>query len=58
MLPTYQLTELDRTRLAIPIAEKRIKTIKKRHDKEPCIEGLKIDDNNEEMDMMSEGSEE
>ena len=32
---TYHLAELDGTRMAIPVAGKRIKAFKKRHDDEP-----------------------
>ena len=32
---TYHLAELDGTRMAIPVAGKRIKAFKKRHDVEP-----------------------
>ena len=32
---TYHLAELDGTRMAIPVAGKRIKAFKKRHDEEP-----------------------
>ena len=32
---TYHLAELDGTRMTIPVARKRIKAFKKRHDDEP-----------------------
>ena len=34
---TYHLAELDGTRMAIPVAGKRIKAFKKRHDGEPDL---------------------
>ena len=41
--------ELDGTRLAIPIAGKRIKTFKKQKDEEPYIEDIKIDNNDDRI---------
>ena len=32
---TYHLAELDGTRMAVPVAGKRIKAFKKQHDNEP-----------------------
>ena len=37
---TYLLTELDVTKTAIPIARKRVKIFKKRHDNEPNLDDL------------------
>ena len=37
---TYHLAELDGTRMAIPVAGKRIKAFKKRHDGEPELRGM------------------
>ena len=34
---TYHLAELDGTRMAVPVAGKRIKAFKKRHDGEPDL---------------------
>ena len=41
---TYHLAELDDTRMAIPVAGKRIKAFKKRHDGEPELGGMDNDD--------------
>ena len=35
---TYHLTELNGTRIGVPIARKRIKAFKKRHEEEPDLE--------------------
>ena len=35
---TYHLAELDGTKLAVPIAGKRVKIFKKRHDNEPNLD--------------------
>ena len=37
---TYHLTELDGSRLAIPIAGKRVKIVKKQQDKNPDLDDL------------------
>ena len=37
---TYHLAELDGTRIAVPVAGKRIKAFKKRHEDEPDPEGV------------------
>jgi hypothetical protein len=34
---TYHLAELDGTRIAVPVAGKRVKAFKKRHDNEPDL---------------------
>jgi hypothetical protein len=45
----YHLAELDGTRIAVPVAGKRIKAFKKRHDDEPDLEsGDDADDTNGE----------
>ena len=41
---TYHLAELDDTRMVIPVALKRIKAFKKRHDGEPDVVDLDSDD--------------
>ena len=41
---TYDLAELDGTRMAMPIAGKRIKAFKKRHKHEPDLRGMDSDD--------------
>ena len=40
---TYHLAELDGTRMAVPVAGKRIKAFKKRHKDEPDLEGVESD---------------
>ena len=47
---TYHLAELDGTRVAIPVAEKRIKAFKKRHDGEPELGGMDSDDEQPEAE--------
>ena len=44
---TYHLVELDGTRMAVPVAGKRIKAFKKRHEDEPDPEGM--DDGNDRI---------
>ena len=44
---TYNLAELDGTRLVVPIAGKRVKIFKKQYDNEPNVDDL-IDDENEQ----------
>jgi hypothetical protein len=41
---TYHLAELDRTRIAVPVAGKRVKAFKKRHDSEPGLGSGESDD--------------
>ena len=41
---TYHLAELDGTRVAVPVAGKRIKAFKKRHEDEPDLESMGSDD--------------
>ena len=41
---TYHLAELDGTRMAIPVAGKRVKAFKKRHECEPDLGGMDNDD--------------
>ena len=41
---TYHLAELDGTRMVIPVAGKRIKAFKKRHDGEPDLGDMGSDD--------------
>ena len=45
---TYHLAELDGTRLAVPIAGKRIKAFRKRNEEEPDPESDDADDDGEE----------
>ena len=40
---TYHLAELDGTRMAVPVAGKRIKAFKKRHEAEPDPDDLDSD---------------
>ena len=47
---TYHLTELDSTRMAIPVGGKRIKVFKKRHDGEPELGGIDSDDEQPEAE--------
>jgi hypothetical protein len=42
---TYHLAELDGMRITVPVAGKRVKAFKKRHDDEPDL-GIGGDDNN------------
>ena len=42
---TYNLAELDGTRLAVPIAGKMVQTVKKRYDEEPNLDDLEYDEN-------------
>ena len=41
---TYHLAELDGTRMAVPVAGKRIKAFKKRHEDEPDPDDLDSED--------------
>ena len=47
---TYHLAELDGTRMAIPVAEKRVKAFKKRHEHEPDLGGMDSDDEQPEAE--------
>ena len=49
---TYHLAELDGTRMAIPVAGKRIKAFKKRHDDEP--DPVDLDNNDERSETEEE----
>ena len=51
---TYHLAELDRARIVVPVAGKRIKTFKKRHEDEPDPEGVVDNDNHIGADDDSE----
>ena len=42
---TYHLAELDGTKIVVPMAGKRIKAFKKRHEDEPGLGG--VDDDND-----------
>ena len=54
---TYHLAELDGTRLAIPVAGKRIKAFKKRHDDEPDPVDLDSNDGQSETEGEPTGEE-
>ena len=54
---TYHLAELDGTRMAIPVAGKRVKAFKKRHEGEPDLEGMDGDDVRSEADDEPEDEE-
>jgi hypothetical protein len=41
---TYHLAELDGTRIAVPVAGKRIKAFKKRHEDSPDLGSKESDD--------------
>ena len=41
---TYHLAELNGTRMAVPVAGKRVKAFKKRHEGKPDLEGMDDDD--------------
>ena len=47
---TYHLVELNGTRMAIPVAGKRVKAFKKRHDCEPDLGGMDNDDEQPEAE--------
>ena len=49
---TYHLAELDDTRMAIPVAGKRIKAFKKRHNDEP--DPVDMDGNDEQSETEDE----
>ena len=46
---TYHLAELDGTRLTVPIAGKRVKIFKKRHDDEPNLDDLEQDESEQAL---------
>ena len=54
---TYHLAELDGTRMAIPVAGKRIKAFKKRHDDEPDPVFLGSNDERSETEKEPTGEE-
>ena len=54
---TYHLAELDGTRMAIPVAGKRIKAFKKRHDSEPDPVLLDSSDDRSETEEEPMGEE-
>ena len=54
---TYHLAELDGTRMAIPVAGKRIKAFKKRHDDEPDPVDLDSNDKRSESEGGPTGEE-
>ena len=54
---TYHLAELDGTRMAIPVAVKRVKAFKKRHEGEPDLEGMDGDDDRSGTDDEPEDEE-
>ena len=53
----YHLAELDGTRMAIPVAGKRIKEFKKRHDGVPELGGMDSDDEQPEAEDEPEDKE-
>ena len=53
---TYHLAELDGTRMTIPVAGKRVKAFKKRHECELDL-GILDDDGRSEADVESEEEE-
>ena len=54
---TYHLVELDGTRMEIPVAGKRIKAFKKRHDDEPNLVDLDSNDERSETEEEPTGEE-
>ena len=54
---TYHLAELDGTRMAIPVAGKRVKVFKKRHEGEPDLGSMDGDDERSEADDEPEDEE-
>jgi hypothetical protein len=53
---TYHLAELDEMRIAVPVAGKRVKAFKKRHDNEPDLGiGESDDDNDDGNDDDTDG---
>ena len=51
---TYHLAELDGTRMAVPVARKRVKVFKKWHEDEPDLEGVDNHDSRSETDTKPE----
>jgi hypothetical protein len=51
---TYHLAELDGTKIAVPVAGKRVKAFKKRHNNEP---NLGIGDDDDESDDDTDGTD-
>ena len=54
---TYHLTELDGTRMAIPVAGKRVKAFKKCYEAEPDLGSMDGDDGRSEVDDEPEDEE-
>ena len=54
---TYHLAELDGTMIAIPVAGKRVKAFKKRHEGEPDLGSMDGDDGRSEADAEPEDEE-
>jgi hypothetical protein len=55
---TYHLAELDGTRITVPVAGKRVKAFKKRHDDEPDLGiGDDDDDNDDGNDDDTDGAD-
>ena len=54
---TYHLPELDRSRLAIPIACKRVKIFKKRQDENPDLDDLNYEKGGAEPANVSKVNE-
>ena len=54
---TYHLAELDGTTMAVPVAGKRIKVFKKRHEDEPDLGGGDSDNGRSMTDDELEGEE-
>ena len=54
---TYHLAELDGTRMAVPVAGKRVKAFKKQNEDEPDLEGMDGDDSRSGMDDEPEDEE-
>ena len=51
---TYHLVELNRTRLATPIAKKKVKIFKKQHEREPIIKELAKNEDGDELGSRNE----
>ena len=51
---TYHLAELDGTRMAVPVAGKRVKVFKKQHEDEPDLESVDIDNDRSGIDAEPE----
>ena len=54
---TYHLVELNGTRMAIPVAGKRVKAFKKRHEGEPDLGSMDGEDGQSEADDEPEDEE-